>query len=83
MMPQLSNAVFLLRALFQGGEAPTCQEACDMNDDSLLNVADAVYLLRYLFSGAAAPPGYVNNEPACNDIEEGMDCETANTSCPI
>ena len=51
----LSDAIFVLSYLFQGGSAPTCLEAANLNGDSVLDLSDAVYLLSYLFNGGPKP----------------------------
>jgi hypothetical protein len=51
----LSDAVFVLRHLFQGETAPSCQKAADSNDDGAVELSDAVYLLAYLFQGGSPP----------------------------
>src|SRR5437867_33000 len=52
----LSDAVFTLEYLFQGGKEPTCQDAADSNDDGFLNLSDPVHLLSFLFLGRPPPP---------------------------
>lgn len=55
----LSDAVYTLRYLFLGEEAPGCADAADVDDDGKLAITDAVYLLNFLFHGGSpiAPPG--------------------------
>ncbi len=45
----LSDAIFLLNALFRGGESASCDEARDINDDDGVELADVVFLLNALF----------------------------------
>ena len=52
----LTDAVFTLRSLFQGGEAPSCADASDADDSGALDLTDAVYTLQFLFLGGAVPP---------------------------
>jgi hypothetical protein len=59
---EVSDAIFLLAHLFQGGSAPPCLEACNTNGDDALDISDAVYLLAYCFLGGAVPPAPF---PAC------------------
>jgi hypothetical protein len=47
----ITDAVLLLRTLFQGGPALPCEDAADANDDGRLDLADAVTLLTSLFLG--------------------------------
>lgn len=51
----ISDAIFLVNYLFQGAGAPTCEDACDANDDGQLNIADIVSLLTGLFGQPAMP----------------------------
>lgn len=52
----LSDAIFSLRYLFQGGEAPLCLDALDSNDSGQVDISDPTHTLRHLFQGADAPP---------------------------
>ncbi len=45
----VSDAVFLLRYLCLGHGSPTCLDACDVNDDGVIQLVDAIALLRCLF----------------------------------
>src|SRR5262249_6174650 len=58
----VTDPVFLLRFLFQGGPAPPCAESADAQNDGKLDLADAIWLLKYIFlSGPPpAPPGPVS-----------------------
>jgi hypothetical protein len=61
----LSDGVFTLKHLFEGGPAP-CQEAMDVDRDRRLGLTDALVLLVHLFqSGAAPQPPY----PGCGVFE--------------
>ncbi|MAJ27944.1 hypothetical protein CBD41_00890, partial [bacterium TMED181] len=51
----IADAIFVLAALFSGGPAGTCLDACDANDDGGINIADAIYSLAALFSGGPPP----------------------------
>jgi hypothetical protein len=55
----LSDAVVILRHLYQGGAAPSCPDAADFNDEGVVDLTDAVLILSYLFRGAdvGMPPG--------------------------
>jgi len=70
----ISDAVFVLSALFQGGELPSCQKSADTNDDGALDISDAVYLLAYLFQGGTEPR---RPFPACgtDPTTDGLSCE--------
>ncbi len=57
----VTDAVTLLRGLFNGSSFPPCETSTgttrllDANGDALLDLADAVHLLRYLFASGAPP----------------------------
>lgn len=52
----ISDAVFMLLALFAGGDPGDCDDARDTDDDGELDISDAVALLQHLFRGGPAPP---------------------------
>lgn len=52
---EITDAVFVLRYLFSGGEAPACEDAADADDTGELEITDAVFLLGHLFLGGPAP----------------------------
>jgi hypothetical protein len=54
----LSDAVFVLSYLFNGGPAPDCLDAADSNDsgDAAPDLSDPIYLLSFLFLGGPEPP---------------------------
>ena len=56
MRADLSDAIALLRYLFERGIAPGCEKAADANDDGKLNITDAVRILLYLFAGGVPLP---------------------------
>ena len=47
----ISDAVYLINFVFNGGEAPQPHEAGDYNLDGSVNVSDAVGIIRYVFAG--------------------------------
>lgn len=51
----ITDALIVIRALFQGSNAVECDDAADVNDDGKLDISDAVSLLTYLFQGGALP----------------------------
>jgi hypothetical protein len=53
----ISDAVWILRFLFLGGEGIRCRKSGDANDDQVVDVSDAVTILGYLFAGAPRLPG--------------------------
>jgi hypothetical protein len=52
----LTDSVFTLLFLFQGGTEPPCLKAADTDNKGDLNVTDAVFLLSFLFQGGELPP---------------------------
>jgi YVTN family beta-propeller protein len=70
----LSDAVFALFRLFEGGGAPPCAEACDSNGDAAFDLADPVFTLDFLFLGGPPPGSY----PSCD--ASGGQCEVG--ACP-
>lgn len=77
----IADAVNILNALFGGGAAPLCRDACDANDDEALNVADAVAMLQALFGAVSVPldpPG-----PGCglDPVGAALDCVSF-PACP-
>lgn len=52
----VADVVFSLSYLFRGGPSPTCEEACNTNDDSSFDIADAVFQLAFCFLGGDPPP---------------------------
>jgi len=71
----LSDGIFVLGYLFQGGLVPACLEACDMNGDGTLDVSDAVFLLNFLFVGGVPPPPPFQE---CEDHPGSLGCEDSN-----
>ena len=55
----ISDAITALDALFAGGVALECDDACDTNDDGRLDISDAIATLNALFTvqGTIPPPG--------------------------
>ncbi|HLU50035.1 MAG TPA: choice-of-anchor Q domain-containing protein, partial [Planctomycetota bacterium] len=69
----LSDAVFVLDGLFEGGTAPVCDDAADVNDDGRIDISDPIVALRYLFLGAPASiaaPGLDCGEDLTDDALE-------------
>lgn len=51
----ISDPIFLAQHLFQSGAAPSCEKACDTNDDGTLDIADIVSTLMALFGTPTLP----------------------------
>ena len=71
----ITDAVFILRYLFTGGQTPSCLKAADTNDTGDLDLTDAIYLLNYLFLGGSEPSAPF---PAC-----GPDPTVDDLSCAV
>ena len=75
-----ADPVAVLGFLFQGGKAPVCADAADLDGNGELNINDPVFGLNFLFLGGPAPA-----EPfqACGpDPQAGaLDCQ-APAACP-
>jgi hypothetical protein len=52
----ISDAIFGLGFLFQGGIAPVCMDAADANDDGTVDISDAVTTLGVIFLGQGEIP---------------------------
>jgi hypothetical protein len=73
----ISDAAFLLNALFLAPKALSCEDACDSNDDGALDIADPIAVLTWLFQGGSAlpEPQACGGDPAgdslaCADFEQ-------------
>jgi hypothetical protein len=51
----VSDVVFLINYLYQGGPAPDPYLMGDANSDSIVNLGDIVYMINYLFKGGLPP----------------------------
>jgi len=62
----VSDAVFIINYVFQGGAAPSPYFTGDTNCDSTVNISDAVYIINYVFT-FGFPPCDTNNDgqPDC------------------
>ena len=58
---------------------PACEDACDGNDDGVLDIGDAVYLLQWLFRGGLIPPApgpfIFGRDPTEDALDCAMPCE--------
>ena len=77
----IADAIFMLAALFSGGPAGTCQDACDGNDDGSLNIADAIYVLAALFSGGPSPSAPGTTTCGEDPTTDTLDCASF-VACP-
>lgn len=68
----LADAIALLGFLFNSSVPPSCELACDVNDDELVNIADAIYALGSLFgteANPAAPFPHCGWDPTPSNLE--------------
>lgn len=62
----VTDAVYLITYIFNGGPEPVPYESGDANCDGIANITDAVYLIMYIFSDGAPPCDTDNSgEPDC------------------
>jgi hypothetical protein len=54
-MINVSDAVYLVAFIFNGGPAPDPLLSGDANCDGFLSISDAVYLIAYIFGAGPAP----------------------------
>jgi len=77
----LSDPVYLIGTLFNGGPVPVCYDAADFNDDGFMDVSDVVAGIDFVFNGGAAPqPPY----PTCgtDPTSDLLDCGTYDHCAP-
>ncbi len=78
----LADVIFSELYMFAGGETPGCLDACDSNDDGVMNIADPIYLLNLLF--IQGPPLPTPSESCGSDpTDDGLSCESFGAGvCP-
>jgi hypothetical protein len=73
----LTDAIFILKYLFLGGQEPGCLDAADFDDTGDLDLTDAVLILNFLFRGVdlSEPPGpyECGNDPTRDDFPHCVD----------
>jgi hypothetical protein len=76
----LSDGIFLLNFLFQGGPIFDCPEANDVNGDGGIDTGDPIYIILYYFAGGVAPPAPF---PSCGLLPDQTlaDCQVF-PACP-
>lgn len=55
LLVNVTDAVFIIQYIFNGGAAPDPLSIADVNCDGLVNITDAVYLVAYIFGGGPIP----------------------------
>jgi len=53
---EITDAIFVLGFLFNGGKEPKCFDSADADDSGILDITDPIRILGYLFLGGEAPP---------------------------
>jgi hypothetical protein len=77
----MSDAIWILNALFSGGPQTECNDAADVNDSGAADISDPVYLSNFLFFGtASAPPSPGHTACGPDPTEDALDCIAS--SCP-
>jgi hypothetical protein len=59
----ITDLVFLVDYMFQGGPAPACPEETDVDGSGGLDIADMVYLVTFMFQGGPSPAACPGTEP--------------------
>jgi adhesin/invasin len=78
----LSDAVYTLSFLYQGGPPPACADAADANDDGALDISDPISTLNYLFvTGIPLPPPGAT-VLGVDPTEDGLGCQRGEPSQP-
>lgn len=54
-LTNITDAVYLIAYIFNGGPAPQPPLSGDVNCDEIPNITDAVYLIQFIFNGGPAP----------------------------
>jgi hypothetical protein len=70
----ISDPVYTLGFLFQGGLRPPCVDAADANDDGALDLSDAIFSLLYLFQGGPPMPDPGPHEAGPDPTPDALDC---------
>ena len=52
----ISDVMYMLSHMMEGGPAPGCIDSTDSNDDGTHDISDMIFLLNYQFQGGAEPP---------------------------
>jgi hypothetical protein len=77
----LADAAAILAHQF-GSYDITCADACDANDDGLLNMADSVSLLNYLFKFGNVPPAPGPTDDGADPTPDTLPvCDSDDTNC--
>jgi hypothetical protein len=75
----IQDAMVMLNHIFSGTPV-SCKDACDVNDDGLLNMVDPVFELMYVMGLGSVPPapsGVCGADPTADNL----DCAISNSGC--
>ncbi len=75
LLVNLADGIMALNHLFVGTLLPPCLDACDANDDNLINAADPVYVFAYQFSEGPPPVAPFPNEGIDPTPGDGIGCD--------
>ncbi len=51
----ISDLVYLVAFMFQGGASPVCFEEADIDGSAAIDISDLVYIVAFMFQGGAQP----------------------------
>lgn len=71
----IADGISVLQYLFQGGTAPGCLDACDLDDNGEISVGDAVWIFSYQFAGGAPPMAPFPNLGIDPTTGDGIGCD--------
>ncbi|MGQ9589241.1 MAG: hypothetical protein ACUVYA_02985 [Planctomycetota bacterium] len=75
-VPDASDALAILRAIFGGADEVECEEAADVTDNGAVDVSDAIWLLNHLYRGGP-PPAPPYPLPGPDPTPDGLGCESS------
>ena len=67
-----ATAIGVLNFLFSGGEAVSCPDAGDADDNGRLEISDAIYVLNFLFLGSRPPANPGPTTPGSDPTADGL-----------
>jgi hypothetical protein len=78
----ISDGVFTLNWLFQGGDEPLCLKSLDANDTGAVDLSDAIFEFNFLFLGGPAMPAPY---PECgvDPTDDELSCKSFDFCGPV